>query len=93
MTMKVGVRYRGSAVLNEYGHYEFTPYQMTEKQGSPRFYIIEGAGDDAPIQLKKSKDKVRVVLTVDRLLSVSDRKNELRELFVKALQKLEEYEL
>ena len=93
MTMKVGVRYRGSAVLNEYGHYEFTPYQITGKQGSPRFTIIEGASDDEPIQLKKSKDKVRIVLTTDLLQGAKDRENEFRELFVRALEKLKKYDV
>ena len=93
MTMKIGVRYKGSAVLNEFGHYEFTPYQITGKQGSPRFTIIEGASDEEPIQLKKSKDKVRVVLTVDRLQVAKDRENEFREIFIKALQKLKEYDI
>ena len=91
--MKIGRCYRGSAVLTENGDIEFHPYKQTgEKRPSP-FRILSGAEDDCPIQLKKSKTHVRIILTADLLQGAKDRENEFRELFVRALQKLKEYDI
>ena len=93
IVMEVGKRYRGSALLNENGDYEFHPYKQTgEKRPSP-FRVLSGADDECPIQIKKSKTQVRIILTADLLQGAKERENEFRELFVKALQKLKKYEL
>ena len=91
--MVVGKCYRGSMVLNEYGDYEFHRYEETGVKRGTVFRTLSGADDECPIQLKKSKTHVRMILTADLLQGAKDRENEFRELFVKALQKLKEYDV
>lgn len=93
LTLVPGVRYKGSAVINEFGQIEFRPYRHEEGYKPSQFRTLRGADDEAPFQLLRSKDKVRIVVTADRLQSAKDRKSELQRLFIQAIQKLEEYDI
>ena len=91
--MEPGRCYKGSAMINEDGDLEFHRYRNTGKKGHSPFRAISGADDECPIQLKKSKTHVRMILTVDLLQGDKDRENEFRELFVRALEKLKKYDV
>ena len=93
LTLVPGVRYKGSAVINEFGQIEFRPYRHEEGYKPPQFRTLRGADDEAPFQLLRSKDKVRIVVTADRMQSARQRRDEFYKLFLQALQKLEEYDL
>ena len=93
MTMVPGKVYDGSAMINEFGEMLFTPYQHKVGASPPKFRTITGSKDVNDFQLLQCKDKVRIVLTVDRLQPERERKENLKELFIKAIQKLEEYDI
>ena len=91
MTMEPGRRYKGSAMINEYGEIEFRPYQR-EPDSSPRFRSLRGADGDA-WRIMTNKDSVRIVVTADRLQASKDLQEDLRSAFITALTELKSYEL
>ncbi len=93
MTMIPGKVYDGSAMINEFGEVKFTPYQHKMGTAPPKFRTIAGSKEVNDFQLLQSTDKVRIILTADKLQTARERKENLRELFIKAIKKLEEYDL
>ena len=91
MTMEPGRRYKGSAMINEYGEIEFRPYQKEEGQ-NPRFRSLRGADGDA-WRIMTNKDCVRIVVTADRLQASKDLQEALRSAFITALTELKNYDL
>lgn len=91
MVIEPGKRYKGSAMINEYGEIEFRPYQEAEER-NPRFRSLRGAEGDT-WRIMTSKDKVRLIVTVDRLQMPKDMQEELRTAFLTALTELKAYEL
>lgn len=55
----VGVRYRGYAVLNEFGEFEFTPENTGSQQGRQK---VLKSGEDFSISETRTKLLVRLVI-------------------------------
>lgn len=91
MVMEVGRRYKGSAMINEYGEIEFRPYQQ-DPDAQPRFRGVRGSEGDV-WRLMTSKTKVRMVLTVDRDQLPRDVQESLRNAFITALTELKAYDV
>lgn len=88
----VGRRYKGSATINEYGEIDFRAYQKQEANENSMRKITEGSGENFRFALYCSDENVKVSLLVPR----GDRKEverRLRDLFIKALYKMNEYEI
>lgn len=57
--MLVGVRYKGYAVLNEFGEFEFTPENTGSQQGRQK--VIK-SGEDFSISETRTKLLIRLVI-------------------------------
>lgn len=91
MTMETGRRYKGSAMINEYGEIEFRPYQEADEH-HPRFRSLRGAEGDL-WRIMTNKDCVRIVVTADRLQASKDLQDALRNAFLTALTELKAYDI
>lgn len=61
MEIKVGVPYRGSGVLNDYGQWMFTPSQVGSREGQKR--LVKAEKD---YKLYTTKNKVIIHISLDR---------------------------
>lgn len=61
MDIKVGVPYKGSGVLNEYGQWMFTPSQVGSRLGQKSLVT-----QDANYSLYSTKKKVVIYITLER---------------------------
>lgn len=61
MEIKVGVPYKGSGVLNNYGQWTFTPSQVGSREGQKML-----VKQDANYTLYSTKKKVVIYITLDR---------------------------
>lgn len=91
-TLEVGKRYRGSATMNEYGEFDFRAYQKQEENENAMRKITEGSGENYKFAIYSSPDNVKVALLVPRGDS-KETERRLKDLFIKTLLKLSEYEI
>lgn len=61
MEIKVGVPYKGSGVLNEYGQWMFTPAQVGSREGQK--CLVKS---DSDYSLYSTKKKVLIYISLDR---------------------------
>lgn len=94
MTMEVGKRYRGSAIINEFGEISFRPYMTGEKPRDP-FRMLTGKGSgDCSYAIDYNQQTLRIHVSVPRNAVTPIRRSELlQNLFINALVALGEYEL
>ena len=78
MEIKVGVPYKGSGVLNEYGQWMFTPSQVGSREGQKKLVVSE-----ENYTIYTTKKKIIVHLSLDR-----DKKMPLIAAFCKCVDKL-----
>lgn len=78
MEIKVGVPYKGSGVLNEYGQWMFTPAQVGSREGQKKFVCGE-----ENYTIHTTRKKVIIHITLDR-----DDKMSLISAFVKLTDRL-----
>ena len=88
----VGRRYRGSATMNEYGEIEFRAYQKQEDSQNAMRKVAEGDGENYRFAIYHSDEHVKVALLVPRG-DARETERRLRDLFIKTLLKLREYEI
>lgn len=94
MTMEVGKRYRGSAIINEFGEISFRPYMTGEKPRDP-FRMLTGKGSgECAYTIDYNKQTLRLHISVPlHATSTRTRGELLQNLFINALIALGEYEL
>ena len=90
--LKVGRRYKGSAVINEYGEIDFRAYQRQEENENAMRKVTEAAGENYRFAIYRSEENVKVALLVPRG-DAKETERRLRELFIKTLMKLKEYDI
>ena len=78
MEIKVGVPYKGSGVLNNFGQWTFTPSQVGSREGQKKFVT---GGEN--YTLYTTNKKVIIHISLDR-----DNKMELLSAFMKLTDKL-----
>ena len=78
MELKVGVPYRGTGVVNDYGQWMFTPSQVGSREGQKKFVVGE-----ENYTIHTTKNKVIIHITLDR-----DDKMRLICTFVKLTERL-----
>lgn len=78
MEIKVGVPYRGTGVVNDYGQWMFTPSQVGSREGQKKFVVGE-----ENYTIHTTKKKVIIHITLDR-----DDKMELITAWVKLTDRL-----
>ena len=61
MEIKVGVPYRGTGVVNDYGQWMFTPSQVGSREGQKKFVVGE-----ENYTIHTTKKKVIIHITLDR---------------------------
>lgn len=66
MEIKVGVAYKGSGVLNEYGQWMFTPSQVGSRIGQKSLVT-----QDSNYALYSTKKKVVIYISLDRAEKMS----------------------
>lgn len=89
VALETGKRYKGSAVVNDFGEIQFTPYQsLPEGEGNAMKILLQ----TKDYTLYHSEKKVKVAITVSHGTSreIHDR---LATAFSHALVKLDDYEL
>ena len=94
MTMEVGKRYRGSAIINEFGEISFRPYMTGEKPRDP-FKMLTGKGcGESAYTIDYNQQTLRIHVSVPRNAVTPIRRSELlQNLFIQAIVQLSEYEL
>ena len=90
--LEVGRRYRGSAVLNEYGEFDFRAYQRQGEAENAMRKVFVVDGEHFRFAAYRSDEKVKVAILVPRG-DAREVETRLRELFILTLYKLREYEL
>lgn len=78
MEIKVGVPYRGSGVLNDYGQWVFTPSQVGSREGQKKYVVGE-----SNYTIYTTKKKVLIHISLDR-----DDRMALVAAFCKLVEKL-----
>lgn len=90
--LEVGRRYKGSAVINEFGEFDFRAYQEQDVNVNAMRKVTEVDGDGYRYTIYHSDDKVKIAILVPREEArVTERR--LLEASVYAIKKLLEYEL
>ncbi|MBR4338907.1 MAG: hypothetical protein IKP91_11845 [Bacteroidaceae bacterium] len=87
-----GRRYRGSATINEYGEIDFRAYQRQEESANAMRKVCEADGESFRYAIYRSEENVKIALLVPRG-DAREIERRLRDLFIKTLLKLKEYEL
>ena len=88
----VGRRYKGSAVVNEYGEIDFRAYQKQEENENAMRKVTEVDGENFRFAIYRSEENVKVALLVPRG-DAKETERRLRNLFIKTLMKLKEYDI
>ena len=92
MQLEVGKKYRGSGIINEYGEVQFTAYQQGNAAPSAMKKIVSQQDEASQWAIYASKDLCSLRLTVtkgDR----NDMERALRNIFIIALTRMENYEI
>lgn len=91
-TFEPGRRYRGSATINEYGEIDFRAYQKQEGNENAMRKVTEEDGENFRFAIYRSEENVKVALLVPRG-DAKETERRLRNLFIKTLMKLKEYDI
>ena len=91
-TLEPGHRYRGSATINEFGEIDFRAYQRQEENLNAMRKVTEEEGENFRLAIYHSDDLVKIALIVPRG-DAKQVERRLRELFIKTLLRLKQYEL
>lgn len=91
-TLEVGRRYRGSAVINEYGEMEFTAYQKQDADVNAMLKVFEEGGEHYRFAFYQSQENCRMSIVVPRG-DVREVERRLRETFIKLLLKMYTYDI
>ena len=89
VALETGKRYKGSAVVNDFGEIQFTPYQSLPEGESTGMKILAQTKD---YTLYHSEKKIKVAITVSHGTS-REIHDSLATAFSHALVKLDDYEL
>lgn len=90
--LQIGRRYKGSAVLNEYGEFDFRAYQKQEDNQNAMRKIFEEDGENYRSAAYHSAELVKIALLVPRG-DAKEIERRLRNLFILTLYKLKEYDI
>ena len=89
-TFEPGRKYRGSALLNEYGEFQFTPYNEKDATETGVTTVIKKTKD---YTINLYKDVVGITIRANRKQGMGEIKNAMIDNLIKALGVLKNYEL
>ena len=78
--------------MNEYGEFDFRAYQRQGENENAMRKVTEMDGENYRLAIYRSEENVKIALLVPRG-DARETERRLRELFIKTLLKLREYEI